>query len=103
LSNLVSVQRFITPDDDPIERKSLVGAARRVSVPIGTKPGVVDLGSDKASLFRWVGDFTEVEELFLPIATKEKDVDFIGLRKFWAARVPCRKVSMSEDRRVRNK
>ena len=88
MSNFVSVQRFITPNDDPIERKSLVGAAGRVSVSIRTKPGVVDLGSDKASLFRWVGDITKVEELLLLVGTKEKDVDKIGLRKFRAARVP---------------
>jgi hypothetical protein len=91
LSDLVSIQRFITPNDDPIKRKSLVGAAGRVSVPIRTKPGVVDLGSDKASLFKWVGDITEVEELCLSVGTKEKDVDEIGLCKFRAARVPCRK------------
>ena len=103
MRNLVSIQRFITPDDDPIERKSLVGAAGRVSVPIGTKPGVVDLRSDKASLFKWVGDFTKVEELFLFVGTKEKDVDFIGLGKFRVARVPCREVSKSDDGRVKNR
>lgn len=100
MSNLVSVQRVITPDDDPIVGETLVGAARRVSVPVRTKPGIIDLGSEESSLAEWVDEVGEVEDLLLFVGTEEKDVDEISLREFRETRVPCREVNMSNNERV---
>jgi hypothetical protein len=92
---------MITPYDDPIEGESLVGAAKRILVSIRTKPGVVDLGSNKASLVGGVDEFAKVEDLLLFVGTKEKDVDEISLGKFRAARVPNeRGVLMLQDTSV---
>lgn len=66
----------------------MVCAAGRELVSIGTKPGVVDLGSDKACLVRGIGKFAEMEKLLLFVGAEEKDIDQIRLGKFRASRVP---------------